>query len=318
MINCMNKCTSFYYSEIEGDQTKQEILKQERLYGYDPSKPLMLDFTTYHNLYSSIVDDKSILFSEYFPGFGVSEKQLRDSISIWDDLGIKLHEINILDSLYGSISEENFKITQKFVDSIKTGHPSELPITFNTRCKFYGRLEIIVVRYPFNNFNKNGFVYLNIYLSKHSRKITTCMYNHEITHTQLDSRNSCKSFLDSETIPILIEEIFANKMDNSGNTLEKIRNIRLYDLVRYLYSYSSTPNMDYVSRIESDTYIKSTLQAIQLANIYLTGNSNIRKEMQEYINRIFSEQISVEDMLNKYNANFDEVPKSLKKLKVPR
>lgn len=316
----MSTNNSFNYSEIEGDPTKQEILAKERFYGYDSSKPLILDYSTYRNLYNSIIHDKNIRFSEYFLGCLVSEKQLKKSVSIWDDLGIKLYEIDILDSSYGNVEEGGFILTQEFLDAIRAGHPSILPITFNRKKRgtLYGCVESISLTASSNNPEDNGILYRNVDLSRLGKKVTTCIYNHEITHTQLNSKQSCQSLLDIETVPILLEAIFAGKIDPSGDTLKKLRNSRLLEIAKYLHSYLTIPNMAYVSRIESDTYIKSILQAIQLSNIYLTGNSNIRKEIQEYINRIFLEQVSVQDMLNHYNANLDEVPKELKRLKVPR
>lgn len=309
----------FNYSEIEGDPTKQEILEKERFYDYDASKPLILD-STYKDLYNSIIDDKDILFLEHFFGCHVSKKLLKSSISIWDDLGIELYEIGMIDKSYGSVTEGGFTITQEFIDAIKFAHPYELPISFNRgkKGKLYCQVESISIEATSNNPEDKFVLYTNIDLSSLDSKITACFYGHEITHTQLYSKRSCKSLLDIETLPIFIEEIFASKIDVSGNTLEKLRNLRLLEIARYLYAYSTIPNMDYSSRIELDTYIKSTLQAIQLVNIYLTSNKNIQKEIQNYINRIFSEQSSVQDMLNQFNANIDEVPKSLKKLKVPR
>ena len=145
-----------------------------------------------------------------------------------------------------------------------------------------------------------------------------CLYHHEIAHTQLDSWKSCNNLLDLETLPILIEEIFASKIDASGRTLEKLRNIRLLELIKFLFIYMATPNMAYSNRIASDGYIKSILQAISLMNIYLTGSGSMKKEIQNYINRIFAEQASVQDMLNHFHSNMDETPKVLQKLKVPR
>lgn len=315
----MSTSNLFNYSEIEGDPTKQEILEKEKFYGYDPSKPLILD-SSYKDLYNSIIDDKAILSSKHFFGWNASKKQLKSSISIWDDLGIKLHEIDMLDSSYKFVDNAEFIVTQEFIDAVKTIHPSELPITFNRKKigKLYGLIHIIEMNGASNSPEDNSVLYCNIDLSRLSNKITPCVYNHEITHSQLDTRNSCQNLLDIDTLPILMEEIFANKIDNSGNTLEKLRNIRLLEILKTLYSYTTIPNMAYISRIECDAYIKSTFQAIQLANIYLTGNPNIQKEMHKYINKIFSEQFSVQDMLNQYNANIEDVPKCLKKLRVPR
>lgn len=309
---------AYDYKEIEGDITKQEILDRESFYGFEPTNPLTLD-VAYEKLYDQLVDDKSILTSNRFMGSCVSIKQLKNSLSLWDDLGIKLHEIDILDSSFDKIKNGKFVITQEFIDAIKSAHPFYLPITFNKgkKGKMYGHVESLDMRSPSNNPEENGVIYVSVELSKVNSKLATCFYNHEIAHTQMDSGVCSKSLLDTETIPILIEEIFASKIDEN-KTLEKLRNIRLLDLIKKLYVYENVHNLAYVSRIDSDTYIKSTLQAIKLANIYLKGNEKIKKEMQEYINRIFAEERCVQDMLYDYDASLERVPKNLSKLKVPR
>ena len=308
----------FRYTEIEGDPTKEEIQEKEKFYGYGPTKPLEYD-DTYMDLYNSIIHDKSIMSAERVPVRNVDEKRLRESVSIWSDLGIKLYEIDMLDRAYGNVASGNFTLTQEFLDAIRDAHPSELPITFHRGegGKFYGHVERMCMKSA-SRPEDNALLYSCILLPRLGNKITPCIYNHEITHTQLDSGDCCQNLLDSETIPTIIEEIFASKIDPSGNTLERIRNVRLLSIVRLLTDYLNIPDMDYVNRIESDTCIKSTLQATKIANIWLTSKPSIRNEIQGYIDRIFREEASVQDMLNQYEANLDEIPKSLRYLKTPK
>ncbi len=316
----MNVDNPFHYVEIKGDPTKQEVLERERFYGYSPSKPLILDDSIYRDLYNSIIDDKDILRSDRFLGWNANKKQLKSSISIWKDLNLKLHEIDMLLPSHKKVEEGELIMTPEFVGAMKTVHPFELPISFNVRKmgKIYAQLQIICLEAVSDNPEENEILYTGIDLSRLSDEMTACLYNHEIAHTQLGSRKNCTNLLDLETIPILVEEIFASKIDPSGRTLEKLRNIRLLELAKMLYTYSVTPNMAYISRIEADTYIKSLLQAISLMNIYLTGSQNIQKEMQRDIDRVFAEQFSVQDMLNHFHTNLDETPKILSKLKVPK
>ncbi len=316
----MDKNDLFNYVEIKGDPTKQEVLDRERFYGYVPSKPLILDFDTYAGLHDSIINDKAILFSEQSLGQNASKEKLKSSISIWEDLDLKLHEIHMLDIPFDDVEEGELTMTPEFEDIIKPVSPFELPIFFNRekRGEVYAELQSICLASSSRNLKDNIKLYAGISLSKLSHEITVCLYHHEIAHTQLDSWKSCNNLLDLETLPILIEEIFASKIDASGRTLEKLRNIRLLELIKFLFIYMATPNMAYSNRIASDGYIKSILQAISLMNIYLTGSGSMKKEIQNYINRIFAEQASVQDMLNHFHSNMDETPKVLQKLKVPR
>lgn len=315
----MSTSNIFSYKEIEGDPTKEEIQDKEEFYGYSPTKPIEYD-DDFIDLYNSIIDDKSIMSAEDILSQSVDKKILRNSISIWDDLGIKLDDISMLDMAFGNVADGNFTLTREFLDAIREAHPSELLITFHRgeKGKFYGHVESIQMRSASNNPEDYALLFAGINLPRLGNKITPCVYNHEIAHTQVDSCNSCQNLLDSETIPTLVEEIFASKIDASVNTLERIRNVRLLSIVKLLSAYLNIPNMAYVSRIESDTRIKSTLQAIKIANIYLTSSPSIRSEIQGYIDRIFREEASVKDMLNQFEANLDEVPKDLRLLKVPR
>jgi hypothetical protein len=114
---------------------------------------------------------------------------------------------------------------------------------------------------------------------------------------------------------MLIEQIFAYKLDPTGETLKKIRYWRLWRLAKALHNYATIKDIAYISKINFDTYIQSTLQSIKLASIYLFGNDNEKKEIIKYINKVSSGDLIVDDMLYYFGANLEEVSNDLKTLK---
>ena len=162
----MKRDNPFDYLEVEGDPTKQNILEKEKFHGYDPSSPLTFDYSTYEDLCNSIFADDEIVFSSRSLGHFASKKQLRNSLSIWEDLKIDLHEIDMLDKSYKNVNNGYFIITQEFLDAMKLVHPFELPVLFNKRKngEIYGQLENIAITGPDDDPDDNMVLYTNIEL----------------------------------------------------------------------------------------------------------------------------------------------------------
>ncbi|MDE6292656.1 MAG: hypothetical protein K2L98_03130, partial [Bacilli bacterium] len=265
-----------------------------------------------------IVDDKSILYAERFLRFGASKKFVKGSIELWKELGINLQQIDILDESFPTEDGE-FAITKEFIDSIVTAHPEKLPIHFVHPFRgnqFNAKTNFINMESPTGNVEDNSILYSNILLPNINSVLTSSIYAHEITHTQVNIKNQCGNLLNTETLPILVEEIFGYKLDRSLKSIERMRNLRLLWLVKNLYRMMEIKNMAFSSKIGYDTYIKSTIQAIKLSNIYINGSENIKKEIQRYINRIIAEEASLIEMLEHYEANFEECSHKLKDLKI--
>lgn len=305
------------YTIIEGDPTIQDIRDEESFFGYEISSPLQLD-SSFIDLYDEIVDDKSILYAERFLGFGASKKFVKGSIELWKELGINLQQIDILDENFPT-EEGEFAITKEFIDSIITAHPEKLPIHLAhplRGIRFNAKTNFINMESPTGNIEDNSILYSNILLPNINNVLTSSFYAHEITHTQVNSKDQCGNLLNTETLPIVVEEIFGYKLDSSLKSVERIRNLRLLWLVKNLYHQMEIKNMAFSSKIGFDTYIKSVIQAIKLSNIYINGSDNIKKEIQSYINRIIAEEASLIEMLNYYEANFEECNHRLKDLKI--
>lgn len=312
-----NSQDSLSYTMIEGDPTVSKILEEEQFYGYEKSKPLQLD-DSFIELYDEIIRDRSILYADYFLRFGANKEFVKKSLALWGHLGIKLKSIDILDEKFMA-SDGDFEITQEFLDSITTSSPKHLPIHLTSPSKnqkLNAQTNLITMASPSGKVEDNGILYSNIILPSLNNVLTSSIYAHEITHTQINSKDQCGNILNTETLPILLGEIFAYQLDKSGKNIERMRNLRLKWLVTSLYRLMTIKNMAYSSKMEIDTYIQSTIQAIKLSNIYMLDNINIKKSILEYIKMIIEEEASLKDMLDYFDANFADCSHELKDLKI--
>lgn len=305
------------YTIIEGDPTIQDVRYEENFFGYESSNPLSLD-SSFIALFDEIAEDKSILYAENFFRLGASKKFVKDSIKLWETLGINLQPIDILDERF-PVEDGDFMITEEFNDSIITDHPKKMPIHLRRSPrgrKMDAETNYITMESTTGKVEDNSILYSNIILPNINNVLTSSIYAHEITHSQTNRKDQCGNLLNIETLPILIEEIFCCKLDNSLKSAIRIRNLRLLWFAKNLYQIMAIKNMAFSSKIEFDTYIKSTIQAIKLSNIYINGSANTKKEIQSYINRIIAEEASLMEMLNHYEANFEECNHTLKDLKI--
>lgn len=305
----MSKETIFEYKFSENDSTIKEIRDKESFYGCCETKPLSFD-SSYEDLFYSIRNDESILGNVFSPSFFVNKKYVKNSISLWESLGIQLQDIDILDKYYPMDSHQG-EVTQDFLDALSASNPAQLPIVF----KWFNDVEAKVVSFEmkYNNPDNYGLIFQKIILPIFNSKLTSCFYAHEIAHTQPVIMSS---LLNDETIPILVEEIFASILDPSSKTLKQIRYRRLNQLMQMLYILANVKNISFESKIIYDTYIQSTLQAIKLANTYLFGTSSLQREIIKYINQIFQGNLFIEEMLAHFEANLEDVPRDINMLKM--
>lgn len=304
--------SNFDYQEIENDSTKEEVLSTEELLNYDKTTFLSFD-SSFEEFYNSLC--KTDIFSKInFQMAKTSKNDLQKTISLWKDFNIQIHPIQILDNNYVfKENEEDFEITEEFENAIHEDLPFSLPISFfHSKMKLNGKLNYVIL--PGNELEKTQLLYQKIRLVKKNPIVTSSIYHHEITHTQINDGRTCKNLLDTETIPTFIGELFASKIDPSLTTLKNFRLANLENIFCYLQIYRNFKNIAYSSKIELDTYIKSILQAIWLMNQYLEGNSNKKKEILQFINKIFEGEKTVQEMLDYYDSNMEEVPKDLKQL----
>ena len=249
---------------------------------------------------------------------------LRSTLEIWNNLGIKLHNVNIFETkkdFYISKMKKYSNIVSDYIDDrIVYTHPGNITIQFSPSFIFYfldsPYLQGLGIR--MNDSDEIEPVYSKIKLSKYNKYVTACYYNHEIAHTQSRFDNK-ESSLNEEVIPMMFEELSANNIDKSGRLLKEIRLLRLSALSENLDDLMyHGEKLSLKDAEETIGYIQSTLEAISLMNIYLSSDNYKKREMCNFINDIFAYKKSVQDMLDFYNCNVDEVSTNIKTLKRTR
>lgn len=152
-------------------------------------------------------------------------------------------------------------------------------------------------------------------------KLSETTYIHEIIHTQVESvLNSYKNIYNSEVLPYLCELIYTYEkaLVDDGELLKyTLKNMfdvvvlkanRVYDSNRYKFTYDVDRN-----------YCSSILKAFCLFEIFQSFKSDDdRNLMIDNIQRVFDGNMTVEQLLNIYNINDnnllnDNVIKMLKK-----
>lgn len=303
----------FTYTFIEGDPTVNDIQHKEEFYGLDKTKPLVYDYS-YQKLYDEIINDKIIMRNSWFPFHRINKFNVIDSINLREQLGLKLREVNFLDESFTTINN-TITFDEKFQKAINYGKVRNIPVEFSDGKDMNGGCQIFECE-PTEEGEEKGIIIEKIEVPILNDTLSSCAYGHEIAHTQLLNINQAtNNLLNTETIPIFIEQLFASIIDPTNRSLLRYRYFRLCDIVNKLSVFDKQKNLAYVSKIIYDMYIQSTLQAIKLFSTYSFSDENVKKEIIFYINKIFSGDILIEDMLNHFEANLDEVPKELKILK---
>lgn len=168
--------------------------------------------------------------------------------------------------------------------------------------------------------------YSKIKIQDNITEFTPCTITHEITHTQQESKKGIVNcFTNIEVLPIFLEILhYFEKNSISENQLRVIfkRLASLVDDISFLDKHNIMHSLFYIATINGhidenitlvNTYIESTLKALNLSNIYQISNELIKREILKYIQDIFSGNKSVEDFLEHYDTTFDSSINQLQK-----
>ncbi len=144
------------------------------------------------------------------------------------------------------------------------------------------------------------YVFINNYYS-YSTKTS---YLHEITHTQLITYKNIEEYYNGEVLPIFMELIHGY-YNNTDQLLYRLKFLNIY-----IDSYMNGDKEE--AKEEAMKYIVSTLKAIKLLDLY-KNNSN---ELISDLNKVFSYDITLEQVFNKYQISLDDKPSLDKMLKL--
>ena len=294
----------FEYNKKNNDLSIEVLREKEKFFDMEEASPIIYS-DSLHDLCYEIFCDNNIINNFEFKEDKKNIKYVLNSKKIWDNLNINLKDIVYLNKEYNF---NKFKgiLDKEFSSSLIVDSPYAIPISFVDN--FYDT-QIVATHLTLRT--GKCVIFRNILLPMFEKKVNSVIYAHEITHTQLENvLGGAKNITNTETLPMVIEQLFADKY----NILELIRNNRLIYLALGINELINNKDMDFSKRITFDTYITSTFQSFDLANKYFNGNESVKKEMISYINSIFEGNKDTEDMLDKFDANFDSLEYKLSKI----
>lgn len=201
------------------------------------------------------------------------------------------------------------------IEKYGTIHPYGLPITcIREKNSFYGCLRELVA---INSNKKTNEYYCVIKLSKKNTELTSLAYTHEITHTQLNHiKGLIEDYSNVEFLSIFLETVQAYETSDKLLRIHDLARLGdLSDIIEDLQEYYPTTDKDIEDMlVEGSIYATSTLKAYNLFIRYYNSSLSQKKEILNDIQKIFYHEMSVEDLLSKYNITFEnsENVKSLK------
>lgn len=172
-----------------------------------------------------------------------------------------------------------------------------------------------------NNLNGNFYKKINPAVKKISVEgacddDSKCAYVHEMYHALLGShKGSVENLLHDEVLSIFMEKVAASDLDETGKLEELEILLRLLDnkkdiLTREYCSYKNEGDYD---RLRIETYILSSAIATKLYDTYKKGNKVIKREIDESISDIMSENSTLEEILDFYEATPEAGSKIMRK-----
>ncbi len=297
-----------YKREMMINNTKEFVESSTTFFKYEKAEPLSLS-KEHMYLKRGIQSDKSITTKNRIPGFNVTKRYLIDTLSIWNELGIRLHPVKLIDN-YTMNQIEGKDYDGELSDITSDGFVEDIPIKLSMNVRTDGSVCMLPV------INSDGNVNLQlinkVYLVRGEKRCCAAIYAHEIAHTQLDPGYT-KDYLNREAIPAFMEEIFSDVLDKSGSLLQSNRYFKLNLTAKYIDMIRKEEES--ILKVEPSTYIQSHLESIALANLYFSSNRTIKKEILENVSKVFNGEQDLDNMLNRYECGIDNVPLDIKILK---
>lgn len=197
-------------------------------------------------------------------------------------------------------------------------HPFALPIKREKDVdEFFGSLnEVIFMIEPYKTI-----YYKSLSLPKNITEVTKLAYTHEIAHSQLNHvRGLIQEFYNTEVVSIFLELVHALELNDGEYLLSAHDSIRLTELksiIDELDKYHSRKEEPEIKKvlIEGSLYLQSTLQAYNLFIRYYYGNINTKKELLQGIQRLFNQELTLEELLSSLDISYENSikPQELKK-----
>lgn len=228
-------------------------------------------------------DFMSSLYRLHNVGY-LSDEKLEDAI-----LYFEFNHLRELAEYYNSLASlvDPYRIPVEYTDGSDEGilEVQSIPTDDDeSTLKIYGMIDVFFKKIVFGKKNQLNY----------STSLT-----HEVTHTQLESHKGIiRDFYNGEVISIFNEllqayntnqELFLKLLANRvyNNTIECIR----------IYS----PGTNDYDRALAFRYVYSALKAFELLDLYINGNSGIKREIISSIQSNFDGDNLVEDTLSRFD-----------------
>ncbi len=280
------------YNALHGHKYFKDKMLNERLVDYiSKTYELNLPF------------DEPIIYKKR-KGFKKDSKDFMSSL-------YRLHKIGYLEDEaieniflfmdFGNLDEiiDTYNSSASFID------PYRLPVEY-VKGNDEGLLKVQALYLEDDEDTLKLFKQLNIFFNKYIFGTASIInfpiaMTHEVTHTQLESNKGIiRDFYNGEVLSIFNELLHAYSTDYDlflRSLTCRITNIRIECL------RASNPSTDSFNKATSFKYIYSTLKAIELLELYVNGNSGIKKDIISSIQSNFDGDSLVEDTLGKYDIN---------------
>lgn len=225
-----------------------------------------------------------------------------------------LHDINIitLESVRNIIAEIPITATEEEIYKIITSRMEkkriyDLGIKLTEGHAMYGKvIKPIIITENMQNIKDREMYFSHIEIGAGLNLLSTGTLVHEFAHIEQENNiGYAKDYLNKEIISIFLEKVNALEMDPSGNLLKLSERIRYTDLlVRYKTCIANSSKLTQVEKIDSLMYIKSTLYAEKLFDMYLSERKFKNKAKYfTHIQKVFDGRITVEDLIGEYHIN---------------
>jgi hypothetical protein len=206
-----------------------------------------------------------------------------------------------------SASKDSKEFYDKVSTILKPISPFALPIELIHGQPLVGVVEKKLVGVP-GSFDNNRPIYFNcIKIGNQLCNLSPSCLTHEIAHTQTESNlGYTDDLLNKEIISIFLEKMSALESDSSGINLRKVEKIRSMDLIQRYLDLIQNPNITEIDLISNLTYIKSTLFANKLFDMYQFERKQKNRDIYiDDIQRLFDGSIKVEDIIRKNNITIN-------------
>ena len=190
------------------------------------------------------------------------------------------------------------------IEYIKPISPLKLPVELDPnmdedQTSFSAMLrEVILPEQP-----DYTIVYRQLNLSNEISPLTRLAYTHEVGHTQLNHvKGIIEQYYNTEVISIFLELVHA--FEEGENLLHAHDAARLRNLQAAIYELEKGSSHQSLL-IESSLYTVSTLKAYELFIKFYVGSINTKREIMHYVQRLFNQEITLEDLLWHFNISFE-------------